>query len=402
MKDVFFLKLSNRLENMIYSPIRKLNPYAAQAKKEGVKIYHLNIGQPDVETPKLFFDAVKNFDQKVLAYGDSQGINPLIQSYIEYYQSIGLNFSEDEMLVSNGGSEALLFAFSACLDHGDSVLTSNPFYTNYRNIADVVGNKMVTFPTKAEDGFRLPSLEVLESCLNENTKAILVSNPGNPTGVVYTKEEVDRLCELCLKHDLYYISDEVYREFIYEASENFSPLYREDMKDRTVLVDSISKRYSACGARVGVIASKNKELIHNVLKISQSRLCPPTLDQVGAAALIKTPKEYFNAVRDEYKNRRDVLYSGLSKIPGVICEKPAGAFYIVAKLPVKNAENFCKWLLTDFRVDNKTVMMAPANGFYSDPLKEGLDEVRFSYCLNCDALADSVNILRAGLEAYKE
>ncbi len=396
------MKLSNRVQNMIYSPIRKLNPYAAGAKKEGVSVYHLNIGQPDVETPELFFDAVKNFEQKVLSYCDSQGINPLIQSYIEYYKTINLDFSEDELLVTNGGSEALLFAFSACLDNEDSVLTSNPFYTNYRNIADIVGNKMVVFPTKPEDGFRLPSFEVLESCLKPNTKALLLSNPGNPTGVVYTKEEIDRLCDLCIKHDLYYITDEVYREFIYETDTNYSPLYREDMKDRTVLIDSVSKRYSACGARVGVIASKNKELIQNVLKMSQARLCSPTLEQVGATALIKTPKEYFDSVRDEYKKRRDTLHSGLSSIPGVICEKPAGAFYIIAKLPIKNAENFCKWLLTDFRVDNKTVMMAPANGFYSDPLTEGLNEVRFSYCINCDALEDSARIIKAGLENYKE
>lgn len=396
------MKLSNRIQDMIYSPIRKLNPFAAQAKKEGVYVYHLNIGQPDVETPKLFFDAVKNFEQKVLSYSDSQGINPLIQSYIKYYDSIGIEFSEDELLVANGGSEALLFAFSACLDHGDSVLTSNPFYTNYRNIADVVGNKIVTFPTKPEDGFRLPSLEVLESCLTPNTKAILLSNPGNPTGVVYTEEEINRLCDLCVKHNLYYISDEVYREFIYEGDKNYSPLYREDMKDRAVLVDSISKRYSACGARVGVIASKNKDLISNVLKISQARLCSPTLEQVGAAELIKTSKEYFETVRKEYQRRRDTLYAGLSSIPEIICEKPAGAFYIVAKLPVKNAENFCKWLLTDFRVDNKTIMMAPANGFYSDPSTEGLNEVRFSYCLNCDALEDAVKILKAGLENYKD
>jgi len=396
------LKLSNRIQNMLFSPIRKLNPYAAEAKKQGVYIYQLNIGQPDVETPKLFFDAVKSFDQKVLSYSDSQGINPLIQSFIEYYKTIDLEFSEDELLVTNGGSEALLFALSACLDQGDSILTSNPFYSNYRNIADIVGNQIVTFPTKAEDGFRIPSFSTLESSLKPNTKALLLSSPGNPTGVVYTEEEVDMLCDLCIKHDLYYITDEVYREFIYETGKNHSPTYREDMKDRTVLIDSISKRYSACGARVGVIASKNKDLVGNTLKMSQARLSSPTLEQVGAAALIKTPKEYLDAVRIEYRRRRDILHAGLNSIPGVVCEKPAGAFYIVAKLPVKNSEDFCKWLLTDFRMDNKTVMMAPANGFYSDPSSEGLNEVRFSYCLNCEALEDSIKILKLALENYSQ
>jgi len=402
LKGSDFLKLSNRIQNMIFSPIRKLNPYAIQAKKEGVHVYHINIGQPDIETPMLFFDAVKDFKQKVLSYCDSQGIDPLIKSNIEYYKSIGIDFSEDELLITNGGSEALLFAFSACLDHGDSILTSNPFYTNYRNIADIVGNKIITFPTKPEDGFRLPSFEILESCVKEDTKALMLSSPGNPTGVVYTKEEIDTLCELCIKHDLFYITDEVYREFIYETDEHSSPLYREDMKDRTVLIDSVSKRYSACGARVGVIASKNKDIINNSLKMSQARLSSPTLEQIGAAALIKTPKEYFDKVREEYKKRRDVLYSGLSSIPGVMCQKPAGAFYAIAKLPVKNAENFCKWLLSDFRLDNKTIMMAPANGFYSDPLTEGLNEVRISYCINCDALKDSMIILKAALENYKD
>jgi aspartate aminotransferase len=381
------------------SPIRKLVPIAEAAKRKGKKVYHLNIGQPDIETPQSFFNAVKNFDEKVLAYTFSQGIPQLINSFIKYYKNYNINLEEDEILITNGGSEALLFSLIAVCDYGDEVLIPEPFYTNYNGFSNAAGIKVVPITTRAEDGFHLPDKSQIEKLITSKTKAILLSNPGNPTGTIYTKDEMFMIRDLAKENDLYIIADEVYREFVYDGFEYMSFAHLTDISDRVIITDSISKRYSACGARIGSIASKNKELIKQILKLCQSRLCVATIEQIGAAELINVPDEYFKDVVEEYKKRRDIVYNALKNIDGVICEKPHGAFYVIAKLPVENAEDFVTWLLRDFDVDNETVMLAPAEGFYAT---EGLgrDEVRISYVLNEDALSKAMNIIKEGLKVY--
>ncbi|RKD34517.1 pyridoxal phosphate-dependent aminotransferase [Thermohalobacter berrensis] len=393
------MNFSKRITSMQESPIRKLVPIAEEAKSKGKKVYHLNIGQPDIETPESFFKAVKSFDEEVLAYTFSQGIPELIDSFIEYYKKYDINFDKDEILITNGGSEALLFTLIAICDHGDQVLIPEPFYTNYNGFGSSVGVDVVPITTKAEEGFHLPKKEEIEKLITPKTRAILLSNPGNPTGVVYTKEEIYMLRDLAKKHDLFIVADEVYREFVYDGFEYMSFAHLEDIKDRVVIIDSVSKRYSACGARIGSIASKNRELIKQILKLCQSRLCVATIEQIGAAELINVPDNYFTEVVNEYKRRRDVVYNALNEIDGVICKKPHGAFYVTAKLPVENAEDFVIWLLRDFDVDNQTVMLAPAEGFYAT---EGLgkDEVRISYVLNEEALRKAMNIIKKGLEVY--
>ncbi len=395
------MNFSNRIQEMQFSPIRKLSPLAEDAKKQGKKVYHLNIGQPDIETPEEFFDAIKNFDKKVLAYAFSQGIPELIEAFIKYYKGYGINYSDDEILVTNGGSEALVFAMLACCDVGDEVLIPEPFYTNYNGFANYVGVKVVPITTKAENGFRLPSKQEITSLITEKTKAILLSNPGNPTGAVYDKEQIDMLKDISLEHNLYIISDEVYREFVYDGLEFISFASIDEIADRVILVDSISKRYSACGARVGCVASKNKEIINQMLKLCQGRLCVATLDQVGAAALANVSSDYMEKVYHEYKHRRDVVYSALKKIDGIICEEPKGAFYIIAKLPIKDAEKFAKWLLTDYSYNGATVMFAPAKSFYATE-GLGLNEIRMSYVINEEDLRASMKILENALIAYKE
>lgn len=393
------MQFSKRITNMQESPIRKLVPIAEEAKRKGKKVYHLNIGQPDIETPQSFFDAVKNFDEEVLAYTFSQGIPQLINSFIKYYKNYNINFEEDEILITNGGSEALLFSLIAVCDYGDEVLIPEPFYTNYNGFSNAAGIKVVPITTRAENGFHLPDKSQIEKLITSKTKAILLSNPGNPTGTIYTKDEIFMIRDLAKENDLYIIADEVYREFVYDGFEYMSFAHLTDISDRVIITDSISKRYSACGARIGSIASKNKELIKQILKLCQSRLCVATIEQVGAAELINVSDEYFKDVVEEYKKRRDIVYNALKNIDGVICEKPHGAFYVIAKLPVKNAEDFVTWLLRDFDVDNETVMLAPAEGFYAT---EGLgrDEVRISYVLNEDALSKAMNIIKEGLKVY--
>lgn len=393
------LKFSERALNMQASPIRKLAPLAAAAKKKGKKVYHLNIGQPDIHTPQLFFEAIKKFDEKVLKYVDSQGIPEAIDSFRKYYKSWNIDFSEKDIIITNGGSEAIMFAIMAVADYGDEILVPEPFYTNYNGFSSVAGVKVVPFLTKAEEGFHLPPKDVIEKSISPKTKAILLSNPGNPTGVVYTKEELNTIAELVKEHDMFIIADEVYREFVYDGLKYTSFMHIPGIEDRVILIDSISKRYSACGARVGIVASKNNELMALILKLCQSRLCVATLDQIGAAALIDTQKEYFEEVLKEYQARRDVVYNALQKMPNVICEKPTGAFYMVVKLPVENAEDYVKFLLTDFDVDNETVMLAPAEGFYGTP-GLGRNEVRISYCLNCEDLKKAMNIFDKGLQAF--
>ncbi|QXM05664.1 pyridoxal phosphate-dependent aminotransferase [Crassaminicella indica] len=390
---------SQRITAMQASPIRKLTPYAEKAKADGKKIYHLNIGQPDIETPKNFMEAIKSFDEKVLAYTASQGIPQLIQAIIRYYKKYNMHFEKDEVLITNGGSEALLFTLLAIADYGDEVIIPEPFYTNYAGFNAIAGIKTVPLITEASSGFHLPKKEEIEKLITNKTKAILVTNPGNPTGAVFTEEEVNLLADIAKKHNLFIISDEVYREFVYNGLKFKSFGSIPSIKDQVILIDSVSKRFSACGARIGAILSKNKKLIAQILKICQGRLCCPTLEQIGAAALYDVPEDYFKKVLSEYQKRRDILYSKLQEIPGVVCQNPEGAFYVIAKLPVKNAEEFIIWLLKDFDLNGETVMFAPAQGFYITP-NAGEDEVRIAYILNENDLKKAMDILKVALKKY--
>lgn len=392
---------SNRVISMQSSPIRKLVPYATAAKEKGIKVYHLNIGQPDIKTPKGFFDAVNTFNSDVLEYAVSQGLPELIDAMIDYYATYDMNFEKDEILITNGGSEALLFSMMAICDPGDNILVPEPFYTNYNGFSSCVNVFVKPITTHPENGFHLPNKEEICSKIDKNTKAILISNPGNPTGTVYTKEEVHMLADIAKENNLWIIADEVYREFVYDNLDYISFGNIEEIKDRVIIVDSVSKRYSACGARIGSLACKNKEFIAQVLKLCQGRLCVSTLDQIGSIELYKTPNTYFKKVNEEYEKRRDVLYSELMKVEGVICKKPTGAFYILAKLPIENAEDFVIWMLNEFDVDGETVMACPAEGFYGT---EGLgkSEIRLAYILNEHDLKKAANILKQGLEKYME
>lgn len=381
------------------SPIRKLVPYALEAKKKGVKVYHLNIGQPDIKTPELFFEEIKKFDGPVLAYALSQGDLTLIDSFRKYYKQWGVEFDEDEVIITNGGSEAIIFALMAIGDNGDEVLVPEPFYANYNGFACEAGMTVSPITTKAENGFHLPDKEEIERLIKPNTRAIMISNPGNPTGAIYTKEELTMLGELAKEYNIFLIGDEVYKEFIYDGHEFTSLLDIEGIEDRVILCDSISKRYSACGARIGCICSKNKEFMTTVMKFAQARLCVPTVEMIGASVLINTPKSYFDEVNNEYKKRRDIVYNALKAMPGVICEKPMGAFYVVAKLPIDDAEEFAKWMLTDFNIDNETTMVAPAEGFYATP-GLGKDEARLAYVLKEEDLVKAMHILAEGIKAY--
>ena len=393
------MKFSKRLSSMQESPIRKLAPFATAAKAEGVKVYHLNIGQPDIITPVGFFDAVKNFDKKVLEYAGSQGIPELIEAIRKYYTTYDMNFAKEDIIITNGGSEALLFSFMAACDPGDNILIPEPFYTNYNGFAQCLNVNVKSVTTVAENGFHLPSKDEILAKIDDKTSAILVVNPGNPTGCVYTKEEVRMIADIAKEKDLWIIADEVYREFVYEGLQYTSFGNMKDVEDRVIIIDSVSKRYSACGARIGSIACKNKKFMAEVMKVCQGRLCVATIEQLGAAALYDTPASYFKEVNDEYRKRRDVLYEELMKADGVICEKPMGAFYIVAKLPVENAEDFVAWTLKEFRRDNETVMCTPAEGFYSTP-GLGKNEVRLAYVLKEEDLRRAGQLLKEALEEY--
>ncbi|CEP81452.1 pyridoxal phosphate-dependent aminotransferase [Paraclostridium sordellii] len=395
------MNFSNRVISMQSSPIRKLVPYATSAKERGIKVYHLNIGQPDIKTPKGFFEAINKFNSNVLEYAVSQGLPELIDAMINYYSAYNMHFEKDEILITNGGSEALLFAMMATCDPGDNILVPEPFYTNYNGFSSSVNIVVKPITTHPENGFHLPDKSDILSKIDKNTKAILISNPGNPTGTVYTKEEVYMLADIAKENNLWIIADEVYREFVYDSLDYISFGNIDEIKDRVIIVDSVSKRYSACGARIGSLASKNKDFIHEVLKLCQGRLCVATLDQVGSVELYKTPKTYFKEVNDEYKKRRDVLYNELMKVEGVICEKPTGAFYILAKLPIENAEDFVIWMLNEFHVDGETVMACPAEGFYATK-GLGKSEIRLAYILNEHDLKKAATILKQGLEKYME
>lgn len=392
------MNISNRIQSVPSSTIMELLTFAAKAKKSGKKVYHLNIGQPDIKTPDGFFKAVKEFDGAVLEYSLSEGLPELIDAIKNYYKNYNINFENDEILITNGGSEALLFTMLSICDEGDNILVPEPFYSNYDNFAKAVGVTINPITTLAENGFHLPSKEEIVSKINSKTKAILFSNPGNPTGVVYTKKEIEMICDIAIENNLWIIADEVYREFIYEGE--YTSLGNIDrVQDRVIIVDSVSKRYSACGARIGCVSSKNKDYLSSMLKLCQARLSVPTLEQVGAIELYNTDNSYLKEVNKEYRSRRDVLYNELIKVPGVICEKPTGAFYIVAKLPVKNADHFTKWLLSDFDINGETVMPCPAEGFYMTP-GLGVDEIRLAYVLNSKDLSKAAHLLKEGLEAY--
>ncbi len=395
------MKFSKRIEAMQSSPVRRLVPYAQEAKAAGKKVYHLNIGQPDVKTPTVFFDAVRKFDAEVLEYAHSQGIPELVSAIVDYYKANDLDYDKEEILITNGGSEALMFAMLAVCDPGDQILVPEPFYTNYNGFGSTVDVSLTPVTTTAENGFHLPSKEEVLAAITPRTKAILLSNPGNPTGVVYTKEEVRMLADIAIEKDLFIISDEVYREFVYDGEVCTSFASMKDAADRVILIESISKRFSACGARIGSLACKNIPLINQIMKLCQGRLCVPTIEQIGAVELYKMPKSYYTEVCDEYRGRRDIVYKALQEMPGVVCEKPKGALYVVAKLPVEDAEDFIIWMLKEFSLNGETVMLSPAEGFYATK-GLGKNEARIAYVLNATELEKAMACLKAGLKAYTE
>ena len=394
------MKLSNRAQKVPSSPIRKLVPFADEAKKKGIKVYHLNIGQPDIKTPAVGLEAARSYKADVLAYSHSQGIAPLRQKMSEYYDRYGIRLDPDEIIITTGGSEALLFAFQAVLDPRDELILTDPSYANYLSFATSCGAVVKAVHTSIDEGFRLPPVEKFEELITLKTRAILICNPNNPTGYLYTPEEMEQLRKLVLKHDLFLISDEVYREFIYNGKPYLSAMNLEGLEEHLIMVDSVSKRYSECGIRVGALVTRNKEIRAAVMKFAQARLSPPIYGQVVAAASIDTPASYMAEVWEEYKSRRDFLIEGLNRIPGVYSPKPEGAFYTMVRLPVEDAEDFCKWCLTDFSYDGATVMMAPGAGFYSES-GAGRDEVRMAYVLNKEDLGKALVVLEKALEQYK-
>lgn len=396
------MKFSNRILKMGYSPMRKLVPYADDAVKRGLKVYKLHIGQPDVKTPDSFFEGIEHFEEKIVKYANSRGVPELLSAFEKSYEKIGLHLKEENLLITHGGSEALMFTLSAICDLGDEVLAPEPFYSNYDSFLKVADAKLVPIPTTFETGYHLPKKEVIESLITDKTKAIMFSNPCNPTGAVFTIDEMEMIADIAIKHDLYVITDEVYRQFIYEEIAYKSFLEIERIQDRTILVDSISKHYSACGARIGVIASYNVEFMNQVMKLSQARLSVSTIEQYATANLLGTLDDYMDEIRLEYKVRRDLLYTYLTSIPGVSCIKPVSTFYIIAKLPVEDVEHFAKWLLTDFEYEGQTLMFAPGPGFYAT---EGLgkQEARFSFCThNLLEIERGIKVLTKGLEAYRQ
>lgn len=393
--------ISQKGIQMPASPIRKLTPFADQAKRDGKKIYHLNIGQPDIETPEVMLNALKNIDFKVWAYTASEGTLSYRTKLAEYYNKLNYNITPSDILVTNGGSEAITIAMQACLNPGEEVIIPEPFYANYNGFAcsaDIIVKPIMSY---IDNGFALPSIAEFEKVITKKTKAIAICNPNNPTGYLYSREELEALRELCLKYDLYLFSDEAYREFCYDGREFLSPMHLEGLEQNVVVFDTVSKRYSACGARIGCIITKNKELYQTCLKFAQARLSPSLEGQIAGEAAVDTPDSYFEAVSKEYTARRDVLVNGLNNIDGVFCPNPGGAFYVVAKLPIDNADKFCQWMLEKFDYNNETVMMAPATGFYSTP-GAGQNEVRLAYVLNQDDLKKALVCLEEGLKAYSK
>jgi aspartate aminotransferase len=381
------------------SPIRKLVPYAEKAKASGKTVYHLNIGQPDIETPEVALNAIKNMDRKVIEYSHSAGFESYRNGLAAYYQKTGINVNPEDILITTGGSEALIFGFMSTCDPGDEVIIPEPFYANYNGFAVMAGVDVVPVTASIDNGFALPPVEEIEKKITPKTKAIVICNPGNPSGYLYSKSELEQLRDIVKKHDLILFADEVYREFCYDGAVPFSVMNLEGIENNVIMIDSVSKRYSMCGARIGAMISKNKEIMNAALKFGQARLSPPTVDQIAAEAALNTPQSYFDDVVSEYVKRRDIMVDGLNAIPGVFCPKPSGAFYCVAKFPVDDAEKFCQWLLEDFSFEGQTVMMAPANGFYSTK-GAGQQEARIAYVLNQDALRSAVKCLEEALKVY--
>lgn len=380
------------------SPIRKLVPFAEAAKQKGVKVYHLNIGQPDIETPKAMIDAVRQADFKVLEYSHSAGNESYRRKLVDYYKKVGISINHNQIIVTTGGSEAILFGFMACLDAGDEVIIPEPFYANYNGFAVAAGVKVIPIPSKIENGFALPPISEFEQAITPRTKAIVICNPNNPTGYLYSREELDLLRAMIKKHDLYLFSDEAYREFCY-SGEHFSAMRLEGVEDNVVLMDTISKRYSACGARIGALITRNQAVLDAVMKFAQARLSPPGFAQIAAEAAIDLPDNYFDATKAEYIKRRDTLVNRLNAIPGVFCPLPGGAFYTIARLPVADTDAFCQWLLESFSYQGATVMLAPASGFYGTP-GLGKNEVRLAYVLNTTDINAAMDVLEKALEAY--
>jgi len=380
------------------SPIRKLVPYAEEAKKKGRKVYHLNIGQPDIKTPEIALDKIRSLDLKVIEYSHSAGNESYRKKLTTYYKSVGIDISPNEIIVTTGGSEAISFALMTCLNPGDEIITTEPFYANYLGFAIAAGAVVKAITSKIEDGFALPPVEEFEKAITAKTKAILICNPNNPTGYLYSEKELLALRDIVKKHDLCLFSAEVYREFCYDGKKHFSAMNLYGIDQNVILIDSISKRYSACGARIGVMISKNREVMSTAMKFAQARLSPPSLGQILSEAALDTPKKYFEEVISEYSQRRDLVVNEINKMPGAFCPKPSGAFYAIASLPIDNSDKFCRWLLEDFHFNNETVMLAPATGFYASKL--GMDEVRIGYVLNLQDLDAAMKCLSEALKVY--
>jgi len=394
------MHVSRRGQDIQASPIRKLKPYADAAKARGIKIFHLNIGDPDIPTPQAVIDTFHKYGEPVLGYGPAQGFLELRQAVARYFANYGIRLDADNVLITNGGSEAIHFSFSIVGDVGDEIVIPEPYYTNYNGYASFAGIKIVPLPLRVEDGFRLPALEAIEAKITPRTRAILVCSPNNPTGTVYTPEELERVIRVAREHDLFLLGDEVYKEFVYDGLKHRSLLEYDDIRDRVLVVDSISKRYSCCGARIGMIITRNAELYQAALKFAQARLCPPSVEQMAALAAYNMPMDYFRPVRAEWQRRRDVLYEGLKDVPGLVMRKPQGAFYVIVRLPLKDAEHFTVWMLSEFSLDGKTVMLAPGPGFYGTP-GLGADEVRIAYVINEADLREAVRVFKAGLARYQ-
>ncbi len=392
------LSVSHRGKIMPASPIRKLVPYAEAAKKKGIKIYHLNIGQPDIETPKEILDAVRNSDFKVLEYSHSAGNESYRKKLVEYYRSVGINVDHNEIIITTGGSEAILFGFMSCLDAGDEVIIPEPFYANYNGFAVAADVVVKPITSSIETGFALPPIEEFEKVITEKTKAIVICNPNNPTGYLYSRKEMEVLKSIILKHNLFLFSDEAYREFCYEG-EHFSAMKLEGAEENVIMMDTISKRYSACGARVGALITHNKEVLQTALKFAQARLSPPSFGQILGEAAVDLPADYFTKTKTEYKLRRDIIVKRLNNIPGVFCPQPGGAFYAMASLPIDDADKFCQWLLESFEYNGATVMLAPATGFYGTE-DLGKKEVRLAYVLNSESINAAIDCLEKALEIY--
>jgi len=391
--------ISEKGKAMPASPIRKLVPYAEEAKRKGIKVYHLNIGQPDIPTPEVALNAIRNLDQKVIEYSHSAGNESYRRKLAGYYQKIGINIDHTEMLITTGGSEAILFAFNSCMNAGDEVITPEPFYANYNGFATSSGVKIVPVTSYIKDDFALPPLSEIEKKITPGTKGIIIANPNNPTGYLYSKEELLQLGDIIKKYDLWLFSDEAYREFCYDGAEHFSAMKLAGIENNVVLLDSVSKRYSECGVRIGALITKNKLVLSTALKFAQARLSPPGLGQIAGEASIDTPPEYFLEVNREYTARRNFMVDALNKMPGVCCPKPKGAFYTVVKLPVDDSDKFSQWLLEEFEYKNQTVMVAPASGFYSTP-GYGKNEVRIAYVLKIDDLRNAMETLAEALKVY--